>query len=88
MTEPFELLRDELWRIKNRDGGQTFSQMASQARLPESTLFRVMKGQRQPAPTTLRALLLTWPDLMRVFLADDVPDGTDDLHEHENVETA
>ena len=81
MLEPFELLRDRLWQIKNSNGGLTFKVMASQAGLPETTLWRIMRGERQPAAATLGALLATWPELADVFSPPDSPDGKSKLHE-------
>lgn len=77
MPEPFKLLRDQLWEIKNSNGGLTFKAMADQAGLPETTIWRVMKGQRQPAAPTLGAILAAWPELGAIFLPPDSPDGKD-----------
>jgi len=81
MPDTFAKLRDGLWAIKNNNGGHTFDQMADVAGLPTTTLWRVMRGQRQPNGDTLRKIMTAWPELMGVFLSPDVPDGNPEMPE-------
>ena len=81
MPQPFELLRDRLWQIKNSNSGLTFKAMADQAGLPETTLWRIMRGERQPAASTVGAILATWPELGSVFLPPESPNGIGPLPE-------
>lgn len=72
MPDTFAQLRQALWDIKD---GKTFREMAEAADLKEVTLWRVMKGQRQPSGQTLQKLLVAYPKLRPLFLPADSPDG-------------
>ena len=74
----FERLRQALREIK---GDRTYQAMADECGLAIPTLWRIMKGQRQPYGQTLETLLDAYPQLARVFLPPDVPNGTIELPE-------
>ena len=69
----FERLRQELRRIK---GDRTYQAMAEECGLELSHLWRIINGQRQPYGQTLETLLDAYPQLVRVFLPPDIPNGT------------
>lgn len=64
MADIASRIRGMLWEIK---GDRTIISMSEQAGIPNATLWRVMKEERDPGPKTLKALLETWPQLGSVF---------------------
>ena len=81
----FERLREELRKIK---GDRTYPAMAEECGLEQSHLWRIINGQRQPYGQTLDTLLTAYPQLARVFLPPDVPDGTVEVPEQVQGEPA
>ena len=76
--EPIIALRKKLREIKDSNG-HTVGQMAGEAGLNETTLWRVMRGQRSPSFDTFVALLRTFPQVRAIFLPPDSPGGKEPL---------
>ncbi|NIV36224.1 MAG: hypothetical protein GWN58_44290 [Anaerolineae bacterium] len=74
----FQRLRQELREIQ---GERTYQAMADECGLKLSTLWRIINGERRPYGETLDILLAAYPQLARVFLPPDVPNGTVELPE-------
>jgi DNA-binding phage protein len=78
-------LTEKLWEIK---GSRTFNEMAQEAGIPEVTLWRIMKEQRNPRGDTLMKILTAFPQLACVFLPPDMPSGHLDCPNGESEDQA
>lgn len=70
--------------LKDIKGNRSYAEMAEQAGIPETTLWRIMNEERTPHAGTLVKLLTAFPALRGVFLPVDLPDGEPALQDGDN----
>lgn len=68
----FANLASKLREIK---GDRSYLEMAEQAGISETALWRIMNEQRSPHAGTLSKLLTAFPELREIFLPTGFPNG-------------